>query len=36
MPPTPSTLATVMFTAGGAVVPFVVLLVCFVLGLVRR
>ena len=35
MPPTPSTLATVMFTAG-AVVPFVVLIVCFVLGLVRR
>ncbi len=34
-PPTPSTFATVLFAAG-AVVPFAVVLVCFVIGLVRR
>lgn len=35
MPPEPSALATFMFVAG-AVVPFVVVLACVVLGLVKR
>lgn len=35
MPPEPSALATFMFAAG-AVVPFVVVLACVVLGLVKR
>ena len=35
MPPEPSALATLMFAAG-AVLPFVVVLACAVVGLVKR
>lgn len=35
MPNTPSALATLLFSAG-AVLPFAIVFVCFVIGLVKR